>query len=308
MRRFVKDIISLGSYRTGPSKQTTLEVTPDRLNKWATRFNAARAAGVDFEVTVDHSQKADGVIGYLDRVFVEGGKLMGVHEFADDKAVELAQRVKNVSVEIHPDYVDGKGNGYGEMIIKSSLVQRPVVPGQSPFVAMSENQDDQHLWLSSEIPKEEPIMDFVALSEAAGEPVNAENILAVVKKLKAAAKHEEPAPTPAMLSLQAENQKLRRSTVVTGIASLAGKIPAALIPKLQDAMAGTDAQPSVLCMSVAGQTETPASAVIAVLSELPPLAEVKERSGGQAGDGNSTEKDSFQKLVESSINRMSGTS
>jgi hypothetical protein len=132
-KKFIKDLIAVGDY-AHPEKQWSLHVTPDRLDKWVQRFNAARANGVDFEVTLDHSPSARSVVGYLTSLHREGDRLMGVHEFIGEEAIELAQRVKNVSVEIDPDFVDGKGNRYGEAIVKSSLVQQPVVPGQLAFM------------------------------------------------------------------------------------------------------------------------------------------------------------------------------
>jgi len=131
-KRFVKDLIAVGDY-THPEKQWSLHVTPERLDAWVEHFNAARANGIDFEVTLDHSPSARSVIGYLTSIYRDGHRLMGVHEFIGDDAIDLAQRVKNVSVEIDPDFVDGKGVRYGESIVKSSLVQQPVVPGQLAF-------------------------------------------------------------------------------------------------------------------------------------------------------------------------------
>jgi hypothetical protein len=136
-KRFIKDLIAVGDY-AHPEKQWSLHVTPDRLDKWVQRFNAARANGIDFEVTLDHSPSARSVVGYLTSLFREGDRLMGVHEFIGEEAIEIAQRVKNVSVEIDPDFVDGKGNHYGEAIVKSSLVQQPVVPGQLAFTPLPE--------------------------------------------------------------------------------------------------------------------------------------------------------------------------
>ncbi len=297
--RYVKDLIAVGEYIHPRGLFKQLSITPERLNKWCSRFNAARANGVTFEVTQDHGQKAGDVLGYLDRVYIEGNRLMGVHEFSDTAGATLAARCKNVSVEIHPNYKDGKGNEYGEMVFKSSLVQQPVVPGQLPFIAASiageQADESQHLWLSSEITKESD-MNFTLLSAEIGETVTDETTLvAAVKRLKAMAKAPEPAAPkdPALLSLEADNKKLRRGIVVDKatvfIDSLKGKVPAAKLetakPILLGIFTGTDTEPSVLCMSATGGTTTPAAELLGVFGDLfadvKPLGDVRHLSTGQ---------------------------
>ncbi len=249
------------------------------------------------------------MLGTLTGFYVEGGKLMGVHEFADEDAVKIAQRCKNVSVEIHPNYKDGKGNEYGEMVFKSSLVQQPVVPGQSPFIAASiagEQADEvQNLWLSSDITQGTITMalspeNVKALGTILGRAVTPDEdpnkllgeVVTAWNK-EDAAEGDAAKPSPAMLSLQAENNKLRHAAHATSVtaftASLKGKVlPAKLeaaTPKLMSIVAGTDAAPSVLCMSVAGAATTPAADLITVLGDLfadvKPLADIKQLSGGQ---------------------------
>jgi hypothetical protein len=49
-----------------------------------------------------------------------------------------------VSLGIDPDFVDGKGNRYGEAIVHSAVTPLPVVPGQGEFevVTLSLQRDD----------------------------------------------------------------------------------------------------------------------------------------------------------------------
>lgn len=304
-KRFVKDLISVGTY-THPLKDWTLEVTPDRLNKWATRFNAGRAAGIDFEVTVDHSQKADGVIGYLTGMFVEGDKLMGVHEFADDDAVKIAERCKNVSVEIVPDFTDSKKNNYGEMIVKSSLVQQPVVPGQAPFQKMAASlagepdAEPKHLWLSTTLQGSND-MDYSKISAALGETVTDEaSLIAAINKMKGEKKEPDKGPPadPAMLSriaaLEATNHKLARGGIVANanalVKSLEGVVPAAQLatagPAFVAAIAGTDTEPSKMCLSMTEGEPAPASKLLSAFGDLvkgiKPAVEVGTKTGEQS--------------------------
>lgn len=321
-RRFLKDLIRVGDY-THPTRGWHLQVTSDRLRKWEARFKAARAAGVDLEVTVDHSQKAQDIVGYLTDVYVEGTRLMGVHEFSDDQSAQLAARCKNVSVEIDPDFIDGKGNHYGEMIVKSSLVQSPIVPGQTPFERLAASHGDpdnepHHLWLAAELTTRNHLMNaqlLLALSTILGREIKAEDDHAALANDLTAAWNtkqsdapdeakklaKEPA-SPEAESLRRQVRELARASTITGVKSLAGKIPAALLPRLEHVLAGSDALPSALCMSHAGDASPPpASAVIAVLSELPDLAELKQFSRNQTSEV--ATNDPFEKLVRDSIAR-----
>ena len=135
-RRYVKDMIRVGKYKH-PRDGWELDVTVEKIDEWIEKFRQMKAAGVDVEIAKDHSMKADDVVGYVVDMYREGDTLYGVHEMRGSDAIDLAARVKNVSVLIDRDYVDGKGNKYGEVIVHSALVQQPVVPGQSDFKAIA---------------------------------------------------------------------------------------------------------------------------------------------------------------------------
>ena len=136
VQRFRKDMISVGVYRH-PYHEWSMDVTPERMDKWVATFSVMRANGIDIEVVVDHSMDAEAVRGYLVDMFREGDTLYGIHELIGEDSIKLAQTVKNVSVLIEKEYVDGKGVSYGEAITHSSIVQQPVVPGQEGFVPIA---------------------------------------------------------------------------------------------------------------------------------------------------------------------------
>jgi hypothetical protein len=142
-RRFQKDIIHVGEY-THPVKGWRLSVDHARLDKWVSAFNRMKAAGVTVPVTVDHSDKADGIRGEIVEMRREGDDLIAVHELrlGDGVAMAMTPGVE-VSIEIEPDFQDGQGRQYGEAITASSLVQRPVVPNQRRFIALSLQEKDQ---------------------------------------------------------------------------------------------------------------------------------------------------------------------
>lgn len=131
-QRFRKDLIRVGRF-VHPTEGWTLDVTPDRLETWLSAFQKMRANGVDVEVTADHSDRAEAIRGYMVDAFIEDDTLFGILEMRGEKGIELAEVVKNVSVEIEPDFTDGKGNSYGDTITAVAIGQKPVVPNQQPF-------------------------------------------------------------------------------------------------------------------------------------------------------------------------------
>ncbi len=131
-KRFRKDMLHVGHYEH-PSGKWKLDVTPAILDDLVAKFQAMKDNGVPVEVVVDHSDKADAVVGYLQDMFVEGDKLIGIHEFTNQRGLDLAQAVRNVSVLINPEFKDGNGREYGHAITHSAIVQQPVVPGQKEF-------------------------------------------------------------------------------------------------------------------------------------------------------------------------------
>lgn len=140
-RRFKKEMLSVGHY-IHPVWGWHLDITEDRLHRFATTFKQMQQNGVSVEVPIDHSLSAKDNYGYVIDMVVEKNKsgvmaLYGIHEMIGDEGISLALRNKGVSVLIEKDFKDGKGNAYGEAITHSSIVQQPVVPGQEDFEAIA---------------------------------------------------------------------------------------------------------------------------------------------------------------------------
>lgn len=130
-RRFRKDAIRVGSYDVpglGP-------VSQQRLGLWADMFGLMRERGVSVPLTVDHlpASKAEAKRGSIVGMLVEGDRLMFDTEVPDEECETLLGRCPEVSVEITPNFRDGKGNLYPEAITAISLTPVPIVPGQEPF-------------------------------------------------------------------------------------------------------------------------------------------------------------------------------
>ena len=133
--KYQKDVIRVGHYEH-PEGNWTLDVTPERMDSWVNTFNAMQENGVDIEVVVDHSTKADDVRGLVTEMYVEGDELIATLSLTED-GEKTVKNVKNVSVQIERDVKDGTGKEYGEAITHIALVQKPVVPGQRDFVPIA---------------------------------------------------------------------------------------------------------------------------------------------------------------------------
>ncbi len=137
-------VLRVGSYRH-PRAGWELAVDQQRLVRMAETTNSMIAAGVAPDITVDHGQSARDKLGAIVGAKVDGDWLVLSHRFADDESLALARRVGNVSVEIEPDLVDGKGRHWADAIMASSLVRNPIVPGQSnERMAASYHSGDVH--------------------------------------------------------------------------------------------------------------------------------------------------------------------
>lgn len=141
VQRFRKDMISEGIY-IHPVHKWKLNVTKERIFQWLATYKRMRANGIDVEIPLDHSKKAENNLGYVVDAYIDtnpDGKytLYGVHEVRGQDAIDIIKRNRNVSIWLDHDYVDGKGNRYGEAIVHSSVVQQPVVQGQQEFLPIA---------------------------------------------------------------------------------------------------------------------------------------------------------------------------
>ncbi len=131
---FKKDIARIGKWKH-PFEGWTLDVTPERMDRWVAAFKRMDADGIAVEVTQDHSFKDADRLGYIIGMEREGDTLYAIHEIAGEKNIALAELGKTVSPWIERKFIGGpKGQNYGEAIIHSSLCQQPVISGQDAFV------------------------------------------------------------------------------------------------------------------------------------------------------------------------------
>ena len=133
---FRKSLISNGTY-VHPVNDWKLEVDSDRMHKWATAFAEMKGNGVAVPLVTSHDARddPDDFLGYVSDLYVDDGWLCGTVNVRGDRAIEQAQRVDQISVEIEKDFRDGKANSYGEAISRIALSPNPVVPNQRGFEA-----------------------------------------------------------------------------------------------------------------------------------------------------------------------------
>lgn len=133
---FRKDVIRVGTFKH-PEKGWTLDITVARIGKWLATFQDMLGHGVEVPLKRDHKPGSDNVLGYIRGLALDGEILFATVEARGEQAIELCQRVNRVSIEIHPDFVDGEGRHYGEAVVGLALTGEPVVPAQDGFVPIA---------------------------------------------------------------------------------------------------------------------------------------------------------------------------
>ena len=303
---FVKDMARVGLY-THPVTGQKFDITEERMDGWINAFSTMRADGVDIEVVVDHSPKAEDIVGYLKGMFKKDGVLYGIHKFTSERGRELANTVKNVSILIDHDVKYGDGKSYGEAITHSALVQQPVITGQSKFIPLSRLTGNQSVPIltrteDSKIPKDpnkEPTMDQATLDALKeifpNSDMTVDNALDLVKKTVAETGTEKTEIDAQIVTLTAEVETLKSNVatltkdVVTmdpelmdmkaeileeKIDLLAEKniVPEAIAASMKNLILGPAGARNVMMLSKAeGQKQDPARQIIDLLLSVNPV-------------------------------------
>ena len=132
-RRFEKELIRVGTW-VHPTKGFTLEVTPRRMRDWLEAFRRMQAAGLKVPLPFGHSYDPRDNAGFLEDLRLEGNRLVGVLAVVrPEDARRIGTTIRDVSICINPDFVDARGNRYGEVIEHVALTNYPIVEGQADF-------------------------------------------------------------------------------------------------------------------------------------------------------------------------------
>jgi len=145
-RKFWKELIREGEW-TNPQAGFTLRVDAERLGQWQERFDAMAAAGIRVPLPWGHSYDPRDNAGFVEAVELRRDKpgaaaLWGLLHVPDDADAEkLGRTVRSVSVSIHPDYIDGTGRAWGEVIEHVALTNYPVVVEQEGFIHADDDRE-----------------------------------------------------------------------------------------------------------------------------------------------------------------------
>jgi len=315
VRRYKKDIIRTGSYKH-PKEGWDLVVDNARMDKWIETFYKMKKNGVDVEVVRDHSEKADDVLGYTVDLFREGDKLFAIPEIIGQESIDLAERVKNVSVLIDQDFIDGTGTDYGEAITHISIVQSPIVPGQERFVPIAASRGGMArqvplLYLGANTMAEllETLQNLIGAEEALTEETAADEVKTFLDELKnnnAALKKQIEEITEEIENFKTESAREdkndssddKKSSVtmdedtaeqaaITAEERLSllveqGKITPAVKEKLCSVLIGTTGSRNIMALSVKGQPDkrSLASNILDALKEND-IIKLGEQTGAQ---------------------------
>lgn len=129
---FWKDAIQVGDY-VHPLTGQKFSVDRSRIDHWVGKFNRMKRAGVEVPTPVDHSEAAEDNRGFVVDARRNGDKLKLLHQAIGKDAAIVAAR-NRCSVYIDPDFRDGNGKRWGEVIAHSAYTPKPVVHGQGAFV------------------------------------------------------------------------------------------------------------------------------------------------------------------------------
>lgn len=332
-KKFLKDLITVGEY---VSNQTRFTITRKDLDRWVENGKRFLAAGNQIPVPDGHTDDATANRGYVLELFREDDTLFGVIEMIGDDGIKTAARSK-VSINTEPDYTDGKGNHYDDLITHVALTNSPVVPDQDGFmpIAASRTKNKVHtarlFTLADADTKEFETMkslitiagllgienadgmDEAALTEAiagaikslksSGEEMSkkAEATAGEVDKLKlslAKATQKPDEPGPVLLRIAGENRSLKLSKLVD-----TGKITPAVKDKLADIYIGKDNAGLKLSLDAVGDGQF--TALVEALEQNDP-AKLGEQTGVQNGvslsrvggaKDNSQDKDTVNRLA-----------
>jgi len=276
VQSFFKDVIRVGTFYH-PEEGWYLAVDQERIDCWVAAFRRMRDNGVDVEVVVDHKSSAEKIFGYVRDLFRDNDVLYARVEMVGE-GIELAKRVRNVSVSVVPNYKDGVGNSYGEAISHVSLAQQPIVPGQEEFQAIG--------YAASRVTEteEDDIMDLNALAKIIGkDTLDDETAVDTVREFVASLQRDKDDLGKRLTALEAkidpDTVELAAATVEERVESLftSGRIGRKAADALKVALVGTAEKRATWSLARQGDS-SPARSV------LDSLALKDERpAGGRTG-------------------------
>ncbi len=262
--RFEKELLRVGRW-THPARKFVLEVTRERLARWAESFKRMVKKGIRIPVPYGHSYDPRDNAGFVTGMRVEGDSLVGVLEIPrPEDAARMGSLVTDVSVSVNPAFSDGEGEAFGEVVEHVAITNYPVVPGQANFVAL-ENESGAsvvRLVMEAEAGKDDEPSDGEETALVEGEGGD---------EAQADAADETKEPTDLALTLERREARIRElegERIDREVESLllAGRISPAVEGHVRRILSAQDAR---IYLSATGETVSPADEMRAILSALP---------------------------------------
>ncbi len=131
-----KESLKVGSWHGNTPTGKPYVVTLERLQEIAKNFAKAIANKLKVPLIWTHDDDPRNRFGDVVGVDIEGDSLYTVLTIPNPSDAERA-KLSDVSVEVTPNYVDGRGNRYSEMLTHLAVVTNPAVPGLKSWEAIT---------------------------------------------------------------------------------------------------------------------------------------------------------------------------
>lgn len=134
-----KDVLIPGEFQKHVTGQT-LSLNSGKIEDMAKEIKKYLANGNLVPIPYrDHDESTNA--GFVVDAKVDKGRLFLLHQFIGERATVAALQ-NRVSVEIHAEKTDPKGNKYKNLIVHSSLTDDPVVTGQLPWEPLAASRGE----------------------------------------------------------------------------------------------------------------------------------------------------------------------
>ena len=145
---YEKDLIYVGKF-IHPSTGQKFSIDKPRIDQWISAFEKMKANGVSVPFADGHRHKARDVYGKMIGMRRDGDRAVGIFSIEDEDAKKkMGKGITEVSVQIVPNFADGKGVQYGEVIRHVAATPYPIIPNQGNFIKLSDDEEIEIYQLS----------------------------------------------------------------------------------------------------------------------------------------------------------------
>lgn len=190
--RLVKDVLRTGRWKVGVNADGSPRwwiVTAETLRQIEQTFDAARAAGNEFNLCWGHGNPETRVvdsrdtIAPLDQVFLAGETLWAAVYVDAHTAADLRKAARKVSVRVVERWMDGAGNSYAMALLHVAVVDLPVMTGQGPFLDLANSTSTRKTVMDFQTQRQLWDRALTALGLSLPDTVTEDTLPAVVEAL-----------------------------------------------------------------------------------------------------------------------------